>query len=238
MEGLKMWKPLATGVVWVLVTIGSAEARPFTARDLALQERVSDPHVSPDGRFVAYNVRSTDWDGNRGVNALWMLDRESRGGPPRLIRDQEKSATQPQWSADGRWLYFLSSRSGSSQVWRVSPVDAESRQMTGLPLDVGFYRVAPGERQLVLAVIGNPGCRTLACSKAKDDGKAKQKPTGTLYDSREVSTGCCSTAARRPAGSIRPRQHRTAIRLFQTTGYGLRICRSGAQHSLHLVPAS
>jgi hypothetical protein len=58
---------------------GVAQARPFTAKDLAMLERLSDPRVSPDGRFVAYNVRSTDWEANRGVNALWVLDTRAPG---------------------------------------------------------------------------------------------------------------------------------------------------------------
>ena len=74
-----MFKVLAGCVVVALTAIGPAHARPFTAKDLASQERVSDPHVSPDGRFVAYNVRSTDWDANRGVNALWVLERGACG---------------------------------------------------------------------------------------------------------------------------------------------------------------
>jgi hypothetical protein len=73
-----------------ILTGGLAQARPFTAKDLALLDRVSDPRVSPDGRLVAYNLRSTDWDANRGFNALWVMDRDAANSPPRLIRDQEK----------------------------------------------------------------------------------------------------------------------------------------------------
>jgi len=166
-----------------LAAVGSADARPFTATDLARQERLSDPRISPDGRFVAFNVRSTDWEGNRGVNALWVLERAAADAPPRLIRDQEKSATSPRWSADGQWLYFLSSRSGSAQVWRTPASGAETRQVTSLPLDVAFYRLAPDGRALVVAVSVHPDCDTLSCSKAKDDAKAKEKTTGVLYDS-------------------------------------------------------
>jgi dipeptidyl aminopeptidase/acylaminoacyl peptidase len=178
-----MSKMLAVCVVLALAAVGSADARPFTATDLARQERVSDPHVAPDGRFVAYNVRSTDWEANRGVNALWVLERAVAGAPPRLIRDQEKSATSPRWSADGHWLYFLSARSGSTQVWRTPAGGAETRQVTSLPLDVAFYRLAPNGRAMVVAVSAHPDCDSLACSKAKDDAKAKEKATGVLYDS-------------------------------------------------------
>jgi len=178
-----MSKMLAVCAVLALMAGGTAAARPFTATDLARQERVSDPRISPDGRFVAYNVRSTDWEANRGVNALWVMERAASGAPPRLIRDQEKSPTSPRWSADGQWLYFLSSRSGSTQIWRISAGGADARQMTSLPLDIAFYRLAPNTRTAVVAVSAHPDCDTLACSKAQDDAKAKEKSTGVLYDS-------------------------------------------------------
>jgi acylaminoacyl-peptidase len=167
----------------LVVMSGSAQARPFTAKDLALLDRVSDPRVSPDGRFVAYNLRSTDWDGNHGFNALWVIDRGVANSPPRLVRDQEKSSTLPRWSADRQWLYFLSSRSGSTQVWRTSAKGGESWQVSKLPLDVGVYRLTPDGQALVAAINVHAECDTLACSKAKDEAKAKEKSTGTVYDS-------------------------------------------------------
>src|SRR5271155_800993 len=166
-----------------LVAAGGVEARPFTAKDMATLDRMSDPHISPDGRFVAYNVRSTDWDANRGVNALWVLDRNAAGSPPRLIRDQEKSPTEPRWSADGHWLYFLSSRSGSVQGWRAPDGDAEAKPVTNLPVDVAFYRISNDGRLLVAAINVFPDCETLACTKAKSEAKAKTKASGTLYTS-------------------------------------------------------
>jgi acylaminoacyl-peptidase len=175
-----MSKVFAICVVLALAMAAGAHARPFTATDLAGLERLSDPRVSPDGRFVAYNLRSTDWEANRGVNALWVLD--TRGSAPaRLIRDEEKAATSPRWSADGRWLYFLSSRSGTPQVWRATADGAEARQVTNLPVDVAFYRLAPDGSALVVAADVWADCDTLACSEARDEAKAKEKSTGVVY---------------------------------------------------------
>ena len=176
-----MFRRIAAGLVLALAIGGAAQARPFTAKDLATLDRASDPRVSPDGRYVAYNVRSTDWDGNRGVNALWVLERGATT-PPRLIRDQEKSGAAPQWSADGRWLYFISSRSGSAQVWRAPAGGSEAKPVTSLPLDVALFRLTPDGRGLVAAINVHPDCETLACSKARDEAKAKVKATGTVYD--------------------------------------------------------
>jgi acylaminoacyl-peptidase len=177
-----MLKSIAACSALMLLASGIAHARPFLAKDLALLDRVSDPRVSPDARYVAYNLRSTDWDGNRGFNALWVIDRNAASAPPRLVRDQEKSATSPRWSADGQWLYFLSSRSGSAQVWRTAAKGGESTQVTKLPLDVILFRLAPDGRALVAAINAHEECETLACSKAKDEAKAKEKASGTVYD--------------------------------------------------------
>jgi acylaminoacyl-peptidase len=176
-----MFKSIAVCMALMLMAPG-LQARPFTAKDLALLERVSDPRISPDARFVAYNLRSTDWDGNHGVNALWVIDRSAANSAPRLVRDQEKSSTAPRWSGDGQWLYFLSSRSGSTQVWRTAAQGGESWQVTKLPLDVSQYRLAPDGHTLVAAINVHAECDTLACSKAKDEAKAKEKTSGTVYD--------------------------------------------------------
>jgi dipeptidyl aminopeptidase/acylaminoacyl peptidase len=125
-----MFKSIAVCMALMLMAPGLTQARPFTAKDLALLDRVSDPCISPDARFVAYNLRSTDWDGNHGVNALWVIDRSAANSAPRLVRDQEKSSTSPRWSADGQWLYVAD--------WSVPMLVAHSGRDDRVPLDQGM----------------------------------------------------------------------------------------------------
>ena len=93
----------------------AAQARPFTARDLNMLERVSDPRISPDGRTAVYGLRTTDWEANKGVNALWTVDLTTRGAEPRRLPASDGGAHTGRWAPDGS-IWFLSSRSGSSQV--------------------------------------------------------------------------------------------------------------------------
>ncbi|HKZ09519.1 MAG TPA: S9 family peptidase, partial [Rhodanobacteraceae bacterium] len=60
-----------------------AAQHPFSAHDLAMMDRVSDPHLSPNGSTVAFAVRSTDWKANKGVNSIWLLDLSHKGAKPR-----------------------------------------------------------------------------------------------------------------------------------------------------------
>ena len=114
---------------WLLVcslsALGSAARAadpgnaPFTVEDLVLLKRITDPQLSPDGRQVAFVQRETDMDANKGRTSLWLLDLTPGTAQPRRLTDVKANDSSPRWSPDGRTLYFLSTRSGSSQVWRL-----------------------------------------------------------------------------------------------------------------------
>lgn len=133
-------------------------------RDLAMMDRVSDPQLSPDGRQVLYSVRATDWDENGARNAIWLADVDGRT-PPRELAISEGKAAHPRWAADGRAIYFLSSRGGSSQVWRTDTAGMAATQVTALPLDVSGFEVAPGGDALLLSVSVFVDCDTLECTR-------------------------------------------------------------------------
>jgi dipeptidyl aminopeptidase/acylaminoacyl peptidase len=157
-----------------------ADARPFTADDLVTLERISDPQASPDGRHVVFVLRETDMDANRGRTSLWQLDLPD--GQPRRLTSASGNDSQPRWSADGRAIYFLSTRSGSSQVWRLPADGGEAQPVTELPLDVGAFALSPRGDRLVVAIEVFLDCADLACTKARLDERAKDKRSGRLYD--------------------------------------------------------
>ncbi|WP_333590572.1 S9 family peptidase [Brevundimonas sp.] len=152
----------------------------LSLRTLAMMDRVSDPRVSPDGRRVLYGVRSTDWDGNRGVSALWVAD--LNGGEPRKLDISAGGAASGRWAADGQAVYFLSSRGGSSQVWRADAQGQAAVQVTALPVDVVAFRVSPDGRGLILSLPVFIDCDTLQCTKDRIDADARSPSTVTGYD--------------------------------------------------------
>ncbi|WP_293906804.1 S9 family peptidase [Phenylobacterium sp.] len=160
---------LATGLA--LLFAGMAVARPFTAKDLAMLDRVGDPQLSPDGRFLAYSVRYTDWATNHGPGSIWMLDRRTPTLPPRQLRISEKPANGPRWSPDGQSLYFLSARTGVQQVWRTDSDGAVATQVTNLAINVGSFRLSPDGKTLVLALTVFPDCDTLACTREREEAR-------------------------------------------------------------------
>jgi dipeptidyl aminopeptidase/acylaminoacyl peptidase len=153
----------------------------FTVDDLVMLKRISDPQLAPNGRFVVFVQRETDLAANRGHTALWFLGLE-RGATPRRLTDGASNDSSPRFSADGRTLYFLSTRSGSSQVWQLTPPEASAQRITDYPLDVGAFSVSPRGDLLAVSMEVFPDCATLGCTRERLDAAAKDKATGRIYD--------------------------------------------------------
>ncbi|HEV7353519.1 MAG TPA: S9 family peptidase [Brevundimonas sp.] len=151
----------------------------LSLEQLALMARVSDPQLSPDGRRVLYHVRTTDWAGNRGVGELWLIDGDS---PPRRLAASDGGAGNGRWSADGRAIYFLSGRGGSSQVWRTDAEGQAATQVTTSPVDVAGFRVSPSGDALVLVLPVFIDCAELACTRDRLRARATRTATVEAYD--------------------------------------------------------
>jgi dipeptidyl aminopeptidase/acylaminoacyl peptidase len=169
-------------------TSATAETRGLQIEDLVNMERVAAPAISPDGTRVVYQIRSTDLDKNRGRTDLWMQDLRNPAAPAIRLTNSaqgEGNNQSPSWSASGDAVYFISTRSGSAQVWRTSLVDGAvgtSSKVTDLPLDVESYKLAPGGDLIALSIAVFRDCPDLACSKQKLDDKEKSKASGKQYE--------------------------------------------------------
>ena len=105
---------------------------PFSVQDMVRMERISDVAVAPDGKRIAYTQRTTDMEANKGRTSVWMLDTGKRGATPLRLTDGGPNSNSPEWSKDGKFIYFLSNRSGTMQVWRISSVGTGPRGIAAL----------------------------------------------------------------------------------------------------------
>jgi dipeptidyl aminopeptidase/acylaminoacyl peptidase len=162
-------------------TVAAAQAaETFSYRDMISANRLGDPQVSPDGRWVVYSVTSTDVEANRRSGSLYILDLNG-GGEPRRLGISDGGANSARWGSDGR-LYFLSSRSGTSQVWRAAADGTRPVQVTRLPLDVNAYRLSPDASKIAVSLSVFPSCDDLACSVDRQKAADEDPATGMVYD--------------------------------------------------------
>ena len=124
-------------------------------------------------------VRATDLAANRGANDLWAVGTDGTG--LRRMTSHSAADANPRWSADGKTIYFLSTRSGSSQVWRIAIGGGEATQVTKLPLDVGSFRVSPDGARIVFSADVFPG-KSIDETGASARRSRSRRPAGKVYD--------------------------------------------------------
>ncbi len=101
----------AIGVVFPGFAQGQAKHSPTLEEALSLRT-IGSPKISPDGRFVVYQERETNWKDNEFVRQLWVVN-VATGKSIQLTRGK-KSAGGAEWSPDGQWLAFVTERETSA----------------------------------------------------------------------------------------------------------------------------
>src|SRR3954466_11185362 len=102
-------KTILISLLFTAMAASSGAAKGLTIEDMLAMQRVSDPQVSPDGKWVAFSVRDTDYDANKGRFDVYLAPID--GGSVTQLTTSDANDTDAKWSADGKWLYFTSTRS-------------------------------------------------------------------------------------------------------------------------------
>lgn len=160
-----------------------AASHPFTANDLVTLQRIGAPVPSPDGNGIVFPLRSTDLDGNRGVTSPWVIRPDGTG--QRQLTFPPGNDAEPCWAPDGSAVYYLSTRSGSSQVWKASLLGGDAVQVTNLPLDLANLKRSPDGKTLAFSMEIFPNTsyeETVQRLKAREE----QNSSGKVYDTLPV----------------------------------------------------
>jgi dipeptidyl aminopeptidase/acylaminoacyl peptidase len=151
----------------------------ITFDDLIRMHRISEAQVSPDGKWVAYTVATPDMEANRNASNLWMV---ATSGGEALQLTQSGHDTSPVWSPDGKTIAFLSSRSGTSQVYLLSMDGGEAKEFTHLSTGADFVKWSPDGKMIAFTSSVYPDCKDNACNSARDVEKEKSKVKAHVYE--------------------------------------------------------
>ena len=161
-----------------------AATRGLQPKDLATLDRWSSPVLSPDGRLLVVAKREVDFDGNKAATSLWLENLVARdAAPPVRLTPEGWNVNSPVFSPDGGVVYFLSGKSGSSQLYSI-PVDGGTpRQLTDFPVDVGGFQVSPDGQRIAFNAEAFIDCGSdLACTGKRLKAEADSPATGVVYD--------------------------------------------------------
>jgi dipeptidyl aminopeptidase/acylaminoacyl peptidase len=180
---------VSAGVLLMLCGVAGPQTKhtPSLEESLSLKG-IGGARISPDGKFIAYGVRETDWKENAYVRQIWLVN-VSSGASFQLTRGK-KSSDGPEWSPDGRWLAFVTEREANAvtpaagekkegkdekreegklaarQIWVISPEGGEAWQLTQQETDIGAFHWSKDGKQIGF---------TAASPESKNEKDRKEK---------------------------------------------------------------
>ena len=141
-----------------------AAKRPLRPADIYRLPVVSDPQVSPDGKWVSYTLTTIDSLKDSRNADIWMVSFD--GSQDIQLTSSPDGESRARWSPDGKWISFLSARGEvkGAQVWLMDRRGGEGKRLTEIKGGVSDYVWSPDSRRLLL---------TLTDPDAEDTGKIK-----------------------------------------------------------------
>jgi dipeptidyl aminopeptidase/acylaminoacyl peptidase len=156
----------------------------ITAEDYFSFNTVTDPRLSPDGKWVAYTVTRIDQASNRRMARIWLV--ASDGNQlPRPLTAENVSSNTPRWAPDGKHLAFVSTRDGNkAQLWMLPLAGGEAVRITNLDGGVSAIEWSPDSTRVVALTRSGPPPSTKSDVKHYSRIKYKLNDSGFFDDLR------------------------------------------------------
>ncbi|MDF2629679.1 MAG: acylaminoacyl-peptidase [Symbiobacteriaceae bacterium] len=141
-------------------------SRKLQVQDLLSFRLAGDVQIAPSGDQVAFVVSRIEKEKNETKTSIYM----AAPGKPAVAYTNGESDNSPRFSPDGSQLAFLSRRSGQTQVWVISLMGGEARQLTKVQGGVGEFAWAPdGSRIAFTAMLKADGIQPEVKDETEDD---------------------------------------------------------------------
>lgn len=224
----KSFLPLILAVLLAVAVPAAAQAKRVpTVDDLLALKSIGSVRLSPDGRWAAYTVTEADMAQDAFISQIWLV--ETASGKGFQLTRGEKSCSNPGWSPDGRWLAFISSRTGSkSQLFAIRPDGGEAILLTKSETGIGGYEWSPDGRSLAFTAADPPAPESKDRREALGDYEVVRRE----YVFSHLWTIDVEAALREPQAGIRRTKGRDyTIGSFAWSPDGTTIAFSGPINS-------
>ena len=109
--------------------------------------RIGGAQVSPDGISVIYGVTYFNIAENKSYRDIYRIP--VAGGEPKKLTDTPEKEGEEQWRPDGKKIGFISSKSGSAQLWEINPDGTGNTQITNVEGGISGFSYSPDLRNIL-----------------------------------------------------------------------------------------
>lgn len=110
--------------------------------------RIASATASPDGKMIAYQVGYYSVKQNKGHQVICIIDPNGKNN--RQLTVSAKSETDPAWIDGGKRIAYLSSESGTNQVWSMNPDGSNRKQLSNSKDDIEGFKFSPDGKHVIL----------------------------------------------------------------------------------------
>ncbi|WP_163935050.1 S9 family peptidase [Paraferrimonas sp. SM1919] len=158
----------------------TAVAAPFDVHKLTTLNKIHSAAVSSDGKTLVYGLKLVD-EQRHAVSDLYQLDLTKEHAKAKKITSHKGTEHSVSFSKDNQAVYFISSRSGSAQVWKLPLTGGEAEQVTDFELPISGFKLDNSNDLMVVYTQTFPECDTAKCSKEKFATEEARKSDGREY---------------------------------------------------------
>ena len=130
----------------ISLAFGANSQSTLTPENLWKINRVYGEQVSPDGKSMIFAQKSYTLEEDKGTSHLMKMP--AVGGDAKMLTDGKTSVYEAQWRPNGKKIGYLSSESGSMQLWEMNPDGSGAKQMSDLEGGISNFHYAPDMKHI------------------------------------------------------------------------------------------
>lgn len=143
-------------VFLLFITFASAQKRAFEIEDLYKLKYISDISLSNQDDKIIYTLTSHNLAEGKSNSDIYYLNLKDRS--IKQLTYFKGADIQSRFSPDGKNVFFISTRSGSPQIYRLSLEGGEPEQLTNISTGVSDLVISPSGKYIAFTTKVFPEC--------------------------------------------------------------------------------
>lgn len=153
----------------LLLTVNSfPQKKAFKIADLYRVKNLGSLSVSPDGKSLLFLLTESNLTEGKSNADIYIMGTD--GANIKNISNTPKSESNPVWDINKNYIYYSSSASGESQIYKLNIAENKVEQITYFSMGIDDYKFSPDMKKIAFSSNVYPECGADSdCNKINND---------------------------------------------------------------------